>query len=184
MSAIDASALPSFPLFPNPLREDILALTSDSCDICRQSRGIRYTGPRYSTETDDLNICPWCIADGSAAARDITFNDATIYPYLDSTPQMSPEDRAMVTGRTPGFTTWQGNHWLMHCGRACIYLGEARSGDLQDRWAAATPSLFEDENRSQEEIDDIVASIGHGHCCAYIFQCQVCRVLRGYWDCD
>jgi len=98
---------------------------------------------------------------------------------------MNPEDKALVETRTPGFVTWQGNRWLMCCGRACIYLGEADIGDLQGRWAAVVPSLFEDGDVPQEEQDEFVRSLegelGPG---AYVFECQICHALKGYWDCD
>lgn len=174
-----------FPLFPDPIRENIFGVYPDPCDICGYIRGLIYTGPQFSPSpaTDDLAVCPWCIADGSAAARGLTFNDGTNYPCLDSTPQLTPQDRELVECRTPGFVTWQGNHWLMCCGRACIYLGEADTGDLQGRWDGAVQSMFNHLDWPLERIDELVASVGRAQSPnAYVFQCQVCAALRGYWD--
>ncbi|HKQ48240.1 MAG TPA: CbrC family protein [Phycisphaerae bacterium] len=79
--------LPAFSLFPDSVPERIFERSAVACDICKRPRGLIYTGPQYSESpaTDDLRICPWCIADGSAAERGITFNDSTIYPHFDAT---------------------------------------------------------------------------------------------------
>jgi uncharacterized protein len=178
------SRLPVFPLFLDPVRENVIEPSGAACGICGQSRGYVYTGPHYG-ELSDVTICPWCIADGSACSRGISFNNATILPLLDSTPQMNSEDQRLVEGCTPGFTTWQGNRWLMCCGRACLYLGEAESADLRGRWAEAVPSMFQDDGYPPDEIEYVLNHVnkGGGPSCAYVFQCQVCKALRGYWDC-
>ena len=179
--------LPVFPIFPDPVREGVIEQSTAVCDVCGLARGLMYKGPQYSpsTATDDLQICPWCIGDGSAAACGVTFNDSTIYPAFHSTPQMNAEDRDLVEHRTPGFTTWQGNHWLICCGRACVYLGEADAADLRGRWAGAVPSMFDGLDLPQQQADYIVKKIRRGaDPCAYVFQCHVCGGLRAYWDCD
>jgi hypothetical protein len=114
--------------------------------------------------------------------RGISFNDSTIYPVSESTLQLSAEDQDLVEHRTPGFTTWQGNHWLMYCGRACVYLGEADAADLRGGWAGAIPSMFAGEERLQKEIFENIRRGGSP--CAYVFQRQGCQTLVGNWDCD
>lgn len=184
MSTIEP--LPTFSLFPNPERENVFEHSTESCDLCGKKRGVIYTAGYLSPseEMEELTICPWCIADGTAGAKGIEFNDSTIYPANESTPQMSDADQELVGQRTPGFVAWQGNHWLMCCGRACVYLGEAHRGDLQGRWASAVKGIFADSDFPQEEIDEIVADIGEGNPCAYVFQCQICKGLNGFWDSD
>jgi len=179
--------LPIFPLFPDPVSEDVIEQSTAACGVCGRRRGFLYTGPHYggSAATDDLRICPWCISGGTAAGEGITFNDATIYPYFDSTPQMNAGDQALVEQRTPGFVTWQGNHWLMCCGRACVYLGEAKPADLKGRWEVVVRSMFEAEGRSKQEIDEFIESMSQAEITSvYVFECQVCRSPQAYWDCD
>jgi uncharacterized protein len=174
--------LPTFPLCPDPLRENVFVESADACDLCHTRRGWMYTGPTYGP-LNDVKICPWCIADGTAESADVSFNVGTIFPYFDSTPQLPADDRSLVEYRTPGFQTWQGNHWLMHCGRACIYLGEADAEDLLGRWSSAVPSMFEGDGWPQDEIDDLVRHVKRSQGpCAYVFQCQICGALRGFWD--
>lgn len=115
----------------------------------------------------------------------MTFNDGTIYPYVPGSPQLSSADHELVEQRTPGFVTWQGNHWLMCCGRACVYLGEAKAGDLQGRWKQAAAAIFESDDLTDSRKVEILSQIGlSASPAAYIFQCQQCRRLLGYWDCD
>ncbi len=74
---------------------------------------------------------------------------------------MSASDGELVEDRTPGFVTWQGNHWLMCYGRACIYLGEADAIDLVG-WRSAVPSMFAGHNRDPDEIERTVEAIHRG----------------------
>lgn len=181
-------SLPSFPLFPDPVAAGSIEPSPDTCDICGEARGFIYTGPTYGEDLgeDEPAICPWCIADGAAANKGLRFNDSTIYG-LKATTTFSKADAELIEQRTPGFTTWQGNHWLMCCGRPCIYRGEADAEDLLEggRWSSAVPSMFEDEDRDDDEIEEILEDIEQGGSpAAYIFQCQSCRAFKGYWDCD
>lgn len=178
--------LPHFPLFPNAAKEGIYEESDLECDFCKQRRGVRYiagfSGAPPGLCSEEMVVCPWCIADGTAGATGIGFNDATIYGLSSS--QMTAEDKELVEQRTPGFVTWQENHWLMCCGRACVYLGEADTGDLQGRWAAAVPSMFEGDDQPQEAKDEIVRQVARGQGpCAYVFECQICHSLKAYWDC-
>lgn len=179
--------LPDFPLFPNPIHEGAIEPSAAKCDICRRARGFAYTAGQYgdALETGGVAICPWCIADGSAGACGIRFNDTTVYPIGGPAQPMNSDDRELVERRPPGFVTWQASRWLACCGRACVYLGEDDSADLRGRWSAAVPSMFAGEGRNEQEIDQIVEHITRGgSLCAYDFQCQVCRCLCAYWDCD
>lgn len=184
-----AETLPDFPLFPDPMREGVVEATSEPCSVCHRSRGYVYTSAIYSSksEADSIRVCPWCIHDGSAAKEGITFNDATIYPCFPDTSQLPPDDAELVEQRTPGFTTWQGNYWLMCCGRACVYRGEVEPGDLASRWASVIPSLFEGQELSEDTQQLILDGLEVEDCAspaAYVFECQVCHRLLGYWDCD
>lgn len=69
-------------------------------------------GPVYSAVADDPIICPWCIADGSAARMlQAEFTDAG-----SGVPDEVPiEVVDEISHRTPGFSGWQQEHWLYHC---------------------------------------------------------------------
>lgn len=179
--------LPSFLLFPNPQAEDVLSFKRGTCDVCGKARDVMYKGPVYGGRVGehDFNVCPWCIADGSAGARGLVFNDLGPVPFGHAAIKLPQEEQELAERRTPGYVTWQGNHWMACCGHACVYLGEADREDLCGRWASGVPSMFEGEDRSQEEIDEIVNRVERGgSVCAYVFQCRHCGQLRAYWDCD
>lgn len=89
--------------------------------------------------------------------------------------------RHLVEQRTPGFHSWQDNHWLMYCDRPCIYLGEADAADLRGRWSAAVSDIF--ASAAPAERNGCAALITRGKSpCAYVFQCRICARLRGFWD--
>ena len=78
-----------------------------------------YVGPIYCTE-DVSEVCPWCIADGGASAKwAAVFND--IYDIPSGVPVQIVE---IITERTPGYSTWQGNKWLFSEHDALVFIGE------------------------------------------------------------
>lgn len=177
--------LPSFPLFADPLGQKAFKKSKKTCEVCEEARGYVYAGPQYGEQDEDLTVCPWCIADGSAGEEGITFNDLEGPVFPAGGADMSEEEMDQVEQRTPGFNTWQGNHWITCCGKACVYLGSAEAEDLAGRWAEAVPSMFEGQDFPADEQREVVEAVDpEGSPCAYVFKCQVCSGLRAYWDCD
>jgi uncharacterized protein len=104
-----------------------------SCRACGQARGYVYTGPVYSTEELKDALCPWCIADGSAAE---TFGAEFTDVGADVPDDVPREVLEELAYRTPGFSGWQQEHWLYHCGDGAAFLGVA------DRRDGVTAYLF------------------------------------------
>lgn len=178
--------LPTFLFFPDPLREGVFETSHERCDVCRRQRGWLYNGPAYGEHDDKPSLCPWCIADGSAAATfGVSFHDRLRRIEDGAGCRISDTDRTTLMERTPGYLSWQGNEWVVCCGRPCVYLGEADRGDLTGRWAAALPSMFAETDWPADEITEFARDYfkggSHG---AYVFQCLNCGQLGGYWDCD
>lgn len=76
----------------------------------------------------------------------------------------------------------------MCCGRACVYLGDAKAEDIAEggRWASVVPEVKADDGgeRSEEEWRDIFSRVSSGEVCVYVFECNAgCGRLKGYWDC-
>ncbi|HTX00403.1 MAG TPA: CbrC family protein, partial [Acidimicrobiales bacterium] len=127
-------------------------------------------------------LCPWCVADGSAASRfRAQFTDVG-----DGAPEDVPQPvLEQLTRRTPGYTAWQSERWLFHCGDACAYLGAVDAEQL-----AAHPEALEmvrDAQRefewSEADIDDYVASLGEDSSpSAYLFRCLRCGTYQAYSD--
>lgn len=122
---VKLSELPKFKYFPDPLKAGSIKASNNECCCCKQQRGFIYTlSPYCAQELTEDSICPWCIADGSAAAElDCRFND-----LCDAS--ISSEVMAEINLRTPEFLSWQTPDWLVHCQDACIYLGEAEPADM------------------------------------------------------
>ena len=115
----DEPELPSFRYFPDPLGNGCIVARDATCPCCGETRSHIYSGPIYAVENIH-EVCPWCIADGSAARRwSASFNDTE--GAADSVP---PEVLREIDERTPGYSSWQGNRWLFAQDDAMVFVGE------------------------------------------------------------
>jgi uncharacterized protein CbrC (UPF0167 family) len=166
----------------DPVATGSVKASSVECVVCGQSRGYIYTGPVYATEKDDNEICPWCIADGSAADRlDAQFTDVG-WGVPDDVPAAACEE---IAQRTPGFVSWQQDHWLYHCADGCAFLGAVGRRDLDDCPDALEVLLHENDQfgwipeQSQRYVDSLDAD---GQPTAYLFSCLHCGVHLAFSD--
>jgi uncharacterized protein CbrC (UPF0167 family) len=60
---------PTFRYHPDPIATGSVVVSDTTCVCCGQARGFIYMGPVTADEELDEALCPWCIADGSAARR-------------------------------------------------------------------------------------------------------------------
>jgi uncharacterized protein CbrC (UPF0167 family) len=119
--------LPQFRYHPDPLRTGSVCASEKECRCCGGRRGYIYTGPVYAQDELGEAFCPWCIAAGDAAARfDAMFSDD--YSLVQA--GVGSDIVTEVTRRTPGFSGWQQEAWLVHCGDACAFHGDAEVEDL------------------------------------------------------
>src|SRR5690349_16202803 len=99
--------LPAFTYHAAPVHKGIIETSEGTCSCCGQARGFAYVGPvRLLSSNGDhpRELCPWCIADGSAAARfGVQFVRARALVSQDLAPGIVEE----VTCRTPGYSSWQ-----------------------------------------------------------------------------
>jgi len=118
--------LPTFTYHPDPVLTGAVEPSDATCPSCGQARGYAYTRIPYAIGEHE-DICPWCIADGSAHAK----FDAT---FVDDSPLRQaglPEAVvAEVTERTPGYESWQQGEWLSCCGDACEYHGDTPADEI------------------------------------------------------
>src|SRR5580700_10471789 len=120
--------LPTFRYHPDPIATDSVQTSNDPCDVCGLDRGLMYSGPVYSAAADEPTICPWCIADGSAAR---TFQ-AEFTDVGSGVPEQVPNEVIdEILHRTPGFFGWQQEHWLYHCDDAASFMGRVGYNDLK-----------------------------------------------------
>lgn len=114
-------SLPDFEFHPDPVGNGAIASSDAVCSCCGRARGFVYLGPVYS-KTPVAELCPWCIADGSACRRfdvdfvDGHFDDGRGYVALDA------EWYFRVFACTPGVRTFNPLAWPVHCSEPAAFL--------------------------------------------------------------
>ena len=179
------TALPTFRYHPDPIGTGSIVPSSDACACCGEARGFVYAGPVYTEAELDNALCPWCIADGSAAEEyDATFVDPAGIGNYGTWDEVPPAVIAEVATRTPGFTGWQQERWWTHCGDAAAFLGPADRDELTRRWPGAIPAIREDSAQTDQDWPAYLAALDQERGpTAYVFQCLKCGQLGGYSDC-
>ncbi|MEV6704098.1 CbrC family protein [Streptomyces sp. NPDC051453] len=176
-----AEWLPEFPYHPDPVSTGVVVPSEVTCVRCARARGYVYTGPVYAVEEIEDRLCPWCVADGSAAERfDAHFTDGTCLGE-----DVPLEVLAAVDRRTPGFAAWQETQRFFHCGDGAAFLGRVGAGEL-----AAHPDALEmlrrearDEGRPADQVEHHLSSLDKdGQPTAYLFRCRVCAIHLAYSD--
>lgn len=171
--------LPSFKYHPNPINTGAIETTKEECECCGKSRGYRATSTIHSVDEVET-ICPWCIADGSAAKKfDGEFSDS--HPlFSDGIRKDIIEE---VCERTPSFISWQQERWLSHCDDACEFHGDAQKSDLEALSGEELHKFLAAEYIKAEDWPNILQSYHKGSDLAiYKFTCRVCRENQFYTD--
>jgi uncharacterized protein len=174
--------LPTFRYHPDPVKSKSVKVSSVACVVCEQARGYIYTGPVYADEEYEEVICPWCIADGTAADQlEAEFTDVG-----SGVPEDVPDSvRDAVARRTPGFESWQQDRWLYHCGDGCAFLGRLGREDLGN-YPKAIESLLAESRKSgctEDEAAQFVESLSaDGDASGYLFRCLVCGIHLAFAD--
>ena len=176
------SELPDFAYHPDPVATGHVKASDTVCRACGAARGFVYTGPVYALPDLQDALCPWCIADGTAAATfDAEFTEAE-WRAPDDVPRDVVET---IARRTVGFEAWQQPQWLYHCGDGAVFLGLVGTPEL-----AAYPDAIEALRRECEEYgftpaetaDHLAALDKDGEPTAYLFRCRRCGVHLAYSD--
>ncbi len=83
-------------------------------------------------------LCPWCIADGKAAAKfDATFVDSEGF-----TEEVPEEMARVVCERTPGFCAWQTERWQVCCGEPAAFVRPAGLKEIRQAYPQAEGELM------------------------------------------
>ena len=183
--------LPHFPLHPNVYRLNLFAEQAGVCEVCEQPRHYQYTGVFYSQDEVD-NICPWCVADGSAADKFAgSFNDAmgiegTEFGEEDAdgevkvTWTLAEADITQLCKHTPAYSSWQQGQWLVCCAKPCAFIAYADSAMLAPIWSEIEADVLAHGIpvalvREHLRVD--------GDLAGYLFQCVDCGKHRLHLDC-
>ena len=185
MALMPDEALPPFRYHPDPVRTGSVAADPDSpCLACNRLRGYIYTGPAWTGKNFNLTnaVCPWCIADGSAAKQfSAIFNDTG---QIDG---ISQEIRDEIEKRTPGFDGWQQERWLACCSDGASFLGVVGAAELKRDFPDAIPVvrkyLRSEFDLSKEEAEETFEALTKDdQPSAYLFRCLHCGHYLVYAD--
>lgn len=84
--------------------------------------------------------------------------------------------------RTPGYISWQGEHWLSCCGDYCAYLGTVGTRELK---AMDIAEAVFSEYTAREEFENVEEFlVKDGSLCGYLFRCLLCGKYHLYVDAD
>ena len=180
--------LPTFKYHPDPLDTESVVKSDFGCLCCGQMRGFIYRGPVYSTCEYDGCICPWRIADGSAAeSLGVSFHDEGAVPgsSFSGAPKVNRAIIEQVCKRTPGFGGWQQEEWFTCCDDAAAFLGRAGHKELNQRWSGAIPMIQDSTSLEGARWEAFFRALDRdGSPTAYVFRCLHCGRYGGYQDCD
>jgi len=173
--------LPDFPYHPDPVATASVTPSDATCVCCERQRRYIYVGPVYAVEELDECLCPWCIADGTAAAR----FDADFTDVLDVPEGVGADVVETITTRTPGFTGWQQEHWMFHCEDGAAFLGRVGRQELE-----AYPDAIEvlrheqaEHGWPEEQVEEYLAVLDKDDMpTAYLFECRHCGAHLAYSD--
>ena len=116
------TSLPHFPYHRDPESSGSIRESDDACECCGKSRGVLYAGSVYARERPE-NLCPWCIADGSASEKyGAEFFDAYFCDDDLNEVDLPATNHLEVFGRTIGFATFNPIGWWVHCDKPAEYV--------------------------------------------------------------
>lgn len=173
--------LPKFKYFPRPLENGCIIHKEEICECCYLPRRYMYVGPIYC-EDEIEEVCPWCIANGMAAAKwSASFNSV----YNDVPNGVPKHVLDIIVERTPGYETWQENHWLYSETDALIFIGEVSGAKLisegnHDKIQACMNAL--NEWKFDWTIEHLKEVVIGGQPAIYLFQDDRTGKHRAYAD--
>jgi uncharacterized protein CbrC (UPF0167 family) len=176
-----AAALPLFKYHPKCAELGIFTKAEPGqpavCQCCGKETDWYYD-TMYSVEKVDC-LCPDCIASGAAAKK---FDGDFIQDVEGGVEDQAKTDE--LSRRTPGYSSWQGEYWLTHCGDYCAFIGDVGTTELTERGIAE--EVFADYAEMDEfDIDDVRPYLEkEGSMAGYLFQCLHCGKYRIWVDAD
>ena len=176
-----ADALPVFRYHPDPVATGNVEASPTICACCGRARGFIYVGPVHGESNLDDRLCPWCIADGTAASRlGASFADA--HPLAQEAIAQEVIDE--VNLRTPSYSSWQQDAWLTHCNDACEFHGDATVEDVGEASEATKADWRLEYQLTERHWNDITGCYEpQKEPSFYKFVCRHCGLVRLGWDC-
>ena len=167
--------IPNFTYHEQPISTGVIESSSATCSCCGQKRGFVYSGPVRITNqqvTEPEELCPWCIADGSAAKK---YQLVFVRPGFLASNNLQGDIVSTVTCRTPGYSSWQEPVWLCHCEDACVFCGDLTEEEAQQPdWMAVAEFLGEPLEQAKTSWLSIASLYKQADPSIFKFRCRHC----------
>lgn len=171
-----------FKYHPNVWKQNVFSHKKDNkrsiCQCCENETEY-FIENMYSIE--DVNcICPDCVANGKAAEK---FDG----DFIQDAECEKVSDKKKINElfkRTPGYISYQGEHWLACCDDFCAYIGEVGIKDLKEMGIAETLISEYEENNPDDYYEDCMEYLGNGIMQGYLFRCLHCNKYHLWVDAD
>ena len=175
------SKLPKFKYHPNLYHNDDVKFERGVCQCCGKKVDA-YVYNMYCVEDVDC-ICLECVASGRAAEK----FDGEFVEWAENVSDAQKQEELFK--RTPGYSSWQGEHWLACCDDYCAYLGSVGLAELNQMGIAeqvlADYRANEEYQFTDEQFEDLCNALKKGvSVCGYLFQCLHCGKYRLWIDMD
>ncbi|QPH85099.1 CbrC family protein [Campylobacter concisus] len=173
-----AITLPKFIYHPDPLKtgafKDDMSIV---CECCGKNTEVYYNGSIYCKQ-DISYLCPTCISSGMAAKK----FDATFVQDADKLTTNDTKKDDELFKSTPGYESWQGEHWVACCDDYCAFLGDIGTKELEELGIA--DEVFEDYAKRDEYDVNIAREmlVAGGDLAGYLFRCLHCKKYHIYID--
>lgn len=170
--------LPKFKYSPNCYINGVFSKDDEKviCQCCGSETEYYYNS-MYAQDDLDV-ICPQCIASGKAAKK---FDGSFVQDI-----EYMLEDRDLVKKffeTTPGYLTWQGEFWLIHCNDLCEYIGPVGTKELEKMGILEEVLVDYHKNDPYMDINDIRECLmKDGDVAGYLFRCLHCKKYRIWVD--
>ena len=166
--------LPTFEYHPNVYKNGIVEFKTGICNCCGKEVKA-YVQVMYTRENVDC-ICMECIKDGSAAKK---FDGS----FIDTAEDVSdPVKVEILFSKTPGYVSWQGEHWLACCDDYCEFIGDAGIKELDK--LGITDEVIKEccKNFDWDESSLKQNLTAGGTVAGYLFKCRHCGKYHLYVD--
>jgi len=172
--------LPKFKYNPNPIETECLEKSDKTCEICNKKRGYIATSIMRCVDTI-YDICPWCIADGSASKK----HNGEFVVNIENANSLSSEILQEISYRTVSYPAYQELVWLTHCNDGCEFLGHACEQDFKFISEEETQRLIDEKTFTKEHIENLKISNDTSELPYLLkFRCVHCNELKFLVDFD
>lgn len=149
-----------------------------TCECCAKETPIYYDGSFYAVDEVEF-LCPECISTGKAS-------DKFKGEFQQSHDEVSDKNKIdALCYRTPGYISWQGEHWLAHCDDFCAFVDYVGWKEIAEM---GLESEIEDDLTNESHRFDIAVikqnMKNDGDMQGYLFRCLICGKHRLYVDCS